>query len=134
MALPALRNKRGFTLVEVMISMVVLALGLLGSLVGVKAALDANYGSSLRMEATKVAQEQVEMARNMPYAGLAAIPASQDVYRQIRKDNAKFIVRTETVPTANTAHNMTQLTVNVSWTLKGKNHLYKVQTIVRQDK
>lgn len=134
MALPAHRNEKGFTLVEVMISMVILALGLLGSLVGVKAALDSNYGNALRTEAVKIAQEQAEMARNMPYADLAGIAASQDVYRQIRKNNAKFTVQTSRIATTTSSlnQNMTQLTIEVHWPLKGNDHLYRIQTIVRE--
>ncbi len=134
MALPAHHSEKGFTLVEVMISMVILAVGLLGSLVGVKAALDSNYGSSLRTEAVKIAQEQTEMARNMPYADLAGIAGTQTVQRQIRKTNASFTVNTSRIATTSsmTNQNMTQLTIDVHWTLKGSDHRYRIQTIVRE--
>lgn len=129
------RNEKGFTLVEVMVSLVVLALGLLGSLVAVKAALDGNYGNDLRMEAVKIAQEQAEMARNMPYANIQGITSPQTVNRQIRKTNVGFTVNTQKTPANLSATNdITRLAIGVQWTFKKKTHTYSMETIVRQVK
>ena len=57
---PALNNKNGFTLIEVMIAMVVLAIGLLGAGAMQLSAIRGNANSSNLTEATNLAAAQVE--------------------------------------------------------------------------
>ena len=51
----------------------ILAFGMLASIVGIMAALDHNLINEMRNEAIKIAQEQEEAARNMPYSNLPPI-------------------------------------------------------------
>jgi prepilin-type N-terminal cleavage/methylation domain-containing protein len=133
-ALARPNNSRGFTLVEVLVSMLILAIGLIGSLIGMMAAFDQNLGNTLRNEAVKIAQEQAEAARNMDYSLIQAIPASQTVWRQARKRLVKFTLNTaRTSPTAGGyTYGMTKLTITVSWDQKKESHSYVLETIVRE--
>jgi len=118
-----------------MVALVILALGLLGSLVGVMAALDSNLGNVLRLEAVKIAQEQAEAARNMPYVSIQTIPASQDVQRQVRKTMATYkLLTAETAAAGYAPFGMTKLTITVEWTYKKRTHSYVLETVVRQAK
>ena len=78
-------DKRGFTLIEVMVTLIILAFGMLASVVGIMAALDHSLMNEMRNDAMKIAQEQAEAARNMPYANIQNIPPTQTITRQVRK-------------------------------------------------
>ncbi len=128
-----LRNKKGFTLIEVLVSLVILVAGLLGSLIGVMAAVDYNLGNDLRTEAIKIAQEQLEIDRNN-YAGVTN--ATWAVQRQVRlKPDFPFTVTQATAPVASSisSNRMRQVSITVSWVFKGKSHSYLLETILRQD-
>ena len=71
------RDKRGFTLIEVMVSLLMLAFGLLASIIGIMAALDYSLMDEMRNDAMKIAQEQQEAARNMHYKPSSNFPTGQ---------------------------------------------------------
>ncbi len=116
---------------EVLVSLVILAVGLLGSLVAVKVAMEATQQNAMRLEAIKIAQEQAEMARNMPFLQVANIPSPQNISRQIRKTQAQFTITTTKVP-AGLSNEVTRLTIQVTWLWKGSTHSYSLETMRRQ--
>jgi type IV pilus assembly protein PilV len=132
MELAARRSRQGFTLVEVLVAMVILAVGLLASLVGVMAALDHSQGNSLRDGAVKIAQEQQEAARNMRYDLIQTIPRTQTISRQFRKSNWDYTVNTNSVGVGAGPTGMTHVAVTVQWTFKNKTYSYSLETFVRQ--
>jgi prepilin-type N-terminal cleavage/methylation domain-containing protein len=74
-----LRTDTGFTIVEVMVAIVILLVGVLGS---VKLVDQAQLGSSAtkaRVGATNLARQLIDNARNMPYDSLRGTVDSSDV-------------------------------------------------------
>ena len=69
-------DKRGFTLVEVLVTLLILAFGMLASIIGIMKALDYSLMDEMRNDAMKIAQEQQEAARNMDYNAIPQIPAT----------------------------------------------------------
>lgn len=135
-----LRNKKGFTLVEVLVTLLILAFGLLASVVGIMAGVDHVKLNEMRSEAIKIAQEQEEAARNMNYTNIAAIPSPQTITRQIRKALVNYNV-TNKVTTTSTAsggvasgYGARLVEFKVTWTYKNTSHSYDLQTIVRQSR
>ena len=63
----ALSNKKGFTLVEVMIAMVVLLLVFLALMQTALVSIDSNMKNNLRDEAANIAAMRMEQARNLQY-------------------------------------------------------------------
>lgn len=106
--------------------MLILVVGMLGSLIGVMAVSDHNLGNTLRSEAMRIAQEQLEDIRITPFASIESSGPSP-VQRQIRKSSYTFTVRTE----VQTSGTLRQVTVTVQWDYKGRTRSYVAETIVR---
>ncbi|MGA2401617.1 MAG: prepilin-type N-terminal cleavage/methylation domain-containing protein [Syntrophobacteraceae bacterium] len=131
--------ERGFTLIEVMVTLVVLALGMLASIIGIMAALDCSLLNEMRNDAMKLAQEQEEAARNMPYTSIAGIAATQTITRQVRKTRVTYQVNFQKASAPGTAGmGMSLVTFTVTWnyknpgTTRAHQYQYVLQTIVRQ--
>jgi prepilin-type N-terminal cleavage/methylation domain-containing protein len=126
-------NKKGFTLIEVLVTLMILAFGMLACVVGIKGALDHSMMNEMRNEAMKIAQEQEEAARSMPYADIAQIPP-QTITRHLSKGSVPYNVACTVTPAPNAAANLGASTVQftVSWYFKTTNYLYNLETIVRQ--
>ncbi len=133
------RDKRGFTLIEVLISMFVLLVGLLGALIGAFAALDYNQNNLMRSEAIKIAQEQMENLRNArwgaPVLSVNAVDGFTDttatVSRTVRKAPTNFTV-TRRVATDTSNPYVLFLRVTVQWAFKDRVKSYNIESIRRQ--
>ncbi len=134
MAARVRRNRQGFTLVEVLVTMMVLAFGMMASLVGVMAAIDHTLLNDMRNEAMKLGQEQMEAARNMPFTSIQNLSAEKDVKRQFRKSMIKFRIYTYKDSATGYQHDMTKLTIKVEWVFKNRTYSYSLASIVRQTK
>jgi type IV pilus assembly protein PilV len=126
-------NSRGFTLVEVLISMLVLLIGLLGSLIGVMAAADYNLGNALRTEAVRIVQEQLE---NIRVGRFDTVPNGNfQLQRQVRKTMQSYQVTIAAPPpplVGAAGGTIRQVTVTVQWTFKGRTRSFSSATIIRQ--
>ncbi|MCL5406055.1 MAG: prepilin-type N-terminal cleavage/methylation domain-containing protein [Deltaproteobacteria bacterium] len=134
------RKRGGFTLIEVMVALVVLAVGLLGSVLGIMASLDQGVLDEMRSGGIKIAQEQLDAAANMPYNSIQTYQWPSQVTRQIEKRDVTYNVQMQFTP-SNTAGNAAQdamVQFTVTWEFKPPlsdtvhTYSYVTQTIVRQ--
>jgi len=133
-------DKRGFTLIEVLVTLLILAFGMLASVIGTMHALDYSKMDEMRNDAMKIAQEQQEAVRNMDYNAIPGIPATApngvQIMREVRKQLIPYTVVCTLPPPPAAAAGMGGRIVHftVYWTYKSTTYHYDLQTIVRQSR
>jgi prepilin-type N-terminal cleavage/methylation domain-containing protein len=71
-----LAKQDGFTLIEVLVALTILAVGLLALALMQTTAIKANALSSKSTVATQLAQDRLETFKNIPFASIASSPAT----------------------------------------------------------
>jgi len=126
-----LKNNRGLTLIEVLVSLVIVFIVFLGISSSGLLVLEENIKNSLRDEAVSVAEMDVQGARRVTFGSLVSDNAARTVTppRQVRGINANYSVRRTVVDLDGSTK---QLTDTVTWTRQGRSYSHVVATIVRQ--
>ncbi len=135
-ALP-LKNKQGFTLVEIVIAIVILSVGLLALINLQWMAIRGNSDSKEMTRAIFLAETRMEQLKNTPFASLV-IGTTPDPNNPINGQgqsggifSRSWTVQPYTPPYSYSGSGfMKQVTVNVSWTLKGQTHNATYQTVI----
>jgi len=123
-----LKNDRGFSLVEVLVAMTILAIGLL-ALAGLQVtAMRGNLHGGTISQATALAEEQVELIRTMDYAEVLAIDPSPE-----SPINNIYIRATSVDDLPTPIPDLKRVTVTVSWTLGNQTHQVQLRTIVSNE-
>lgn len=124
-------GNRGFTLLEVLVTALILAVGLLGTLGLATGVIRGNYFSKNLTSATVIAQTQLEAAHSKGYASLTAanFPATPAT---ISMGGVNF-TRTTTITNNSPANNMRTVSVTVTWNESNNTaRSVSLQTIVAQ--
>jgi type IV pilus assembly protein PilV len=119
------RGKRGFTLVEMMMAMLVMTVGLLGLLQSINVAYEHNLRNKLREEALLVGEEQMNVLRRSPTASAISFQSVTTVVRGIAGANKKFTVTRECQPMSSTQ----RLKVTVVWSFKNVSTTHAIYTL-----
>ena len=121
-----LRGSRGFTLLEVMIAMVILAVSLLG-LAGLQmVSLNSNSLASQITEATTLAQDRLERLITTPFANLSGGGGGNVTGATGVTYNVQWTVNPDP-PVGSRAN----VTVTVQWT-QDTNHTVSIQSVISQ--
>lgn len=154
MRLTALLDKRGLTLVEVMIALVILLLVFLALMQTALVSINANMTNVLRDEAVNIAEQRMNEARNIPFASLTAgveaatnpvplgaacaatTPIVADPYpvgvtRNIRNITGGFNYGTQRTVTNLDTDNR-QITILVRWVYRNECFGHTISTILRR--
>jgi len=113
-----LKNKKGLTLIEVMISLIVLLLVFLALLQTALVSINSNMVNVLRDEAVNVAEEQMNVARNTPFDNLLAGVTDVSPPPRSLRNVAETYTTTRTVTNINSETK--QVIINVTWDWKDR--------------
>jgi type IV pilus assembly protein PilV len=123
-------DKKGISLIEVMIALVVLLVVSLALMQTALVSIDANMTNILRDEAVGIAEMRMNETRNTSFDSLVSDGADIPITRNIRSiTNFPYTTRM-TVTNLNTTVNRVDITVG--WTWKGENYTHSITTIVRR--
>ena len=129
------KNKKGFTLIEVIIALFLLMIGLMALLYTASISITENLRNVLRDEAVNVAAQQMTFIRNTPFAQIPvgtsqAIGLSSGtgtVSRSLRNTAVTYTVLTNVA--LMTADSLS-VQVIVSWSYKGTTVRHSVTTML----
>ncbi|MDQ7038292.1 MAG: prepilin-type N-terminal cleavage/methylation domain-containing protein [Aquificota bacterium] len=144
-------RSEGFTLMEALVALVILALLLLGLLAGLLAAIQYNLMNYIRDEARLLALECAENIRNTPFTNLVAgsvdcnanttvsvnVPCgdigtrvvtgqAEEIDRQVRNTSVRYRIGWD----VNVAGDVAQVRIRVCWTYRNRNYTHTVTTLV----
>jgi type IV pilus assembly protein PilV len=124
-------NKHGLTLVEVMVSLVILLFISLALMQVALVSIDANTTNVLRDEAVSIAEQRMIDLRSMPFDSLTpdGTVTQAAVTRDFRVFSTDF-TPVRTITTAPTG-DVKQLNVVINWTWKGQPYTHSISSIVR---
>jgi prepilin-type N-terminal cleavage/methylation domain-containing protein len=149
-----LLNKKGVTLVEVMISLVILLLVFLALMQTALVSINANMSNVLRDEAVSIAEQRINETRSLPYSTLETasdaadtLPVGVDcpvatfangttkgtlVERDFRNIIRKDFCTQRTASTLGAAKDATQVSIQVIWNWKGEAFSHTITTLIRR--
>jgi len=115
----ALLNKKGLSLVEVMIALVIVLLVFLALMQTALVSIESNTVNILRDEAVSIAEMRMNEARNIPFDSLVSDAASVPVTRNIRNITGGFTFNT-LMTVAPLGGDNRQINITVTWNWKDK--------------
>lgn len=125
-----IKSDRGFTIIEFLVSVVILSVGLLGLLQSVNLAISTNLGTKLRNEASIVADEalatRTAQLSSTDTAAFTAFSSSASTRRFIYGGYKDFGIKTVGQPVSNSI----QVNVTVNWSHKNTAYTHNASTIL----
>ena len=109
-------NDRGFTLIEVLVALTILAVGILGVMVAFSVATRTSSHNVRLTEAVAIAQRELELAVIVPADSLTPSKGSSGPY-------------TWTVNYAEKIHGLGLASVAVCWTERGQGQVFRLNRI-----
>jgi type IV pilus assembly protein PilV len=115
----------GFTLIEVLVSMVILVIGMFGLLRSINLALDVNLRNQMRQNAVDVAEQQLSDMKARPFDNITGGGVSA-VRVATRSAFKSYSVQRGVTDLATSASKTKQISVRVWWRYKGVTYEHQI--------
>lgn len=123
-----LSNRNGFTLVEFLVSIVILMIGLLGLLQTINVAIDQDLGNVFRNEAVIVVDEMMMKKRAKTFDSVSTVVNKTSSEKRVVRGIPKTFTMTETVKSVTA--NSKQISITASWTKKNSTYNHSATSVV----
>lgn len=124
-----IQDKKGFTLIEVMVAFVIILVMMLGLLNLTAQVTAVGVQNTIRDEGIKVAEEIMAQVRGLPYDNIITNPPEipSSITRNLRNFSMTYspLVRVTTYAAAKT------IDVTVTWQYRGTNFSHTISSLVR---
>ena len=124
----AFHDNRGMTLIEIMISLLLMAIVAVALMQASIIVLNNNIKNELRDEAVNVAEQRMNEVRSTPFANLSSVPTTTTISRNLRAMTIPFTASLVTTPVSSIS---TQVAVNVTWTYRNLPYNHSISTVLR---
>jgi prepilin-type N-terminal cleavage/methylation domain-containing protein len=131
-----LSNKKGFSIIELLIAMVILFIGMTSMLDALGRYLQINLDNAIRNEAMRIAQEQMIGFRNVSFATIQPAGTGANDYplvtvaRNFRKFSQNFNVNRRI---QRISANSVYAQIHVTWQTRGINHQHSIASLLSVD-
>ena len=131
MKLTVLRNRKGFTLIEVLVASTLLTVGMLAALEVLVLSMQQNLNNLARDESVRIAEQKMDELRNSSFVSLtgcsSGAPCSSSVTRRFKNTNRTFNMRWIYTALSSTS---VAVQVVVTWNIRGKDYSHSVTSVI----
>jgi type IV pilus assembly protein PilV len=129
--LRVLRNRKGFTLIEVLVASTLLTVGMLAALEVLVLSMQQNLNNLARDESVRIAEQKMNELRNSSFVSLtgcsSATPCSSSVTRKFKNVDRTFNMRWIYTSLSSTS---VSVQVVVTWNIRGKDYSHSVTSVI----
>ncbi len=126
----SLKNDNGFTMIEFLVAIVIIAVGLLALLQSVNLSLAENLKTVFRNQAVMLADERMTMEKTKPYDNISTSSGWSTIGLNTRNAFKNYSV--EKIGTQLTT-NTKSIEINVVWTYKGTRYIHTISSLVSKN-
>ena len=121
-------NRKGFTIVEVLVALAVLAISMMALLYAAGLTFENTLLNEMRNNAIKIAEQRMETLRNTAFTSLA--DGNSSVSRNVRKRTINYSV---SWTVQNISANSRAIQVLVTWSYRKINRSHSITSVVSRD-
>jgi prepilin-type N-terminal cleavage/methylation domain-containing protein len=129
--LRVIQNKKGFTLIEVLVAATLLTIGMLGALEVLVLSMQQNLNNMARDESVRIAEQKMNELRTSSFGSLtgcaSSTPCSALVTRKFKNSDRAFNIQWIFTTLSSTS---VSVQVLVTWNIRGKDYSHSITSVI----